>query len=234
MHGSDYEKSRDKTRSLTDALKTKRPDALFYRITSQNYKENPLSSLVAGQGLFESKYIVFYDNVFESKEAKEEIFEGLGEIKASDNIFIFLEKEIDKKTLDKLTRHAEKVQEFSEAVTKKKKEYNPFAISDALLSRDKKRLWMLLMEAKKKGNAAEEIHSIIWWQVKVLNLVSVSKDEKEAELSPFVFSKAKSSANNFTAEQIHYMMFGLVTMYHNAHRGECDLWIEIERWGLGI
>ena len=57
MHGSDYEKSRDKTRSLTDALKTKRPDALFYRITSQNYKENPLSSLVAGQGLFESKYI---------------------------------------------------------------------------------------------------------------------------------------------------------------------------------
>ncbi len=234
MHGTDYEKARDKTRALTDALQKKKPDALFYRITTGNYSENPISSLVAGQGLFASKYIVFYDNIFESKDIKEEIVEGLQEIKESENIFIFLEKEIDKKTLTKMEKYAEKVQEFSGAEKIKKKEYNPFAVSDALLSRDKKRLWMLLMEAKKKGNAAEEIHGIIWWQMKALKVASVSKDAKEAELSPFVFSKAKAASGNFSDEQVDVMLSDLVSMYHDAHRGEKDLWVEMERWGLGL
>jgi DNA polymerase III delta subunit len=234
MHGTDHEKSREKTRTLTDALQKKKPDALFYRITTQNYEENPLSFLVAGQGLFASKYIVLYDNVFESKEIKGEIVEALKEIKESENIFIFLEKDLDKKTLDKITKHAEKVQEFEQKEKAKKKEYNPFAISDALLSRDKKRLWMLLMEAKKKGNAAEEIHGIIWWQVKALKLASLSKDAKEAELTPFVFSKAKTAAKNFYEKEIGTMLFDLVTMYHEAHRGEVDLWVEMERWGLRV
>jgi DNA polymerase III delta subunit len=235
MHGTDHEKARDKTRALTDALQKKKPDALFYRITTQNYAENPIDSLVSGQGLFESKYIVFYDNIFESKEIKEKIVEALAEIKESDNIFIFLEKEIDKKTLDKMTKHAEKVQEYTTSgEIKKKKEYNPFAISDALLSRDKKRLWMLLLEAKKKGNAAEEIHGIIWWQVKVLKLASVARDAKEADLSPFVFSKTKAAVGNFSKEQIDGMLSDLVSMYHDAHRGEKDFWVEMERWGLGL
>lgn len=234
MHGTDHKKARDKTRALTDALQKKKPDALFYRITTQNYAENPIESLVSGQGLFESKYIVFYDNIFESKEIKEKITGALADIKKSDNIFIFLEKEIDKKTLDKMTKCAEKVQEFTASETKTKKEYNPFAISDALHARDKKRLWMLLLEAKKKGNAAEEIHGIIWWQVKVLKLVSISRDAKEADLSPFVFSKAKVAAGNFSEEQIVGMLSDLVAMYHDAHRGEKDFWVEMERWVLGL
>jgi len=207
---------------------------LFYRITSQNYAENPLESLVAGQGLFASKYIVFYDSIFESKDIKEEVVGALAEIKASENIFIFLEKGLDKKTLEKFSKYAEKVQEYDETEKAKKKEYNPFAISDALLSKDKKQLWMLLMEAKKKGNAAEEIHGIIWWQIKVLKLSMGAKDAKEAELSPFVFSKAKAASGDFTVRQTDAMLSDLVTMYHDAHRGEKDLWVEMERWGLAL
>jgi DNA polymerase III delta subunit len=234
MHGTDHEKAREKTRVLTDALRKKKPDALFYRVTSQNYAENPIAFLVSGQGLFESKYIVFYDNIFESKDAKEEVLGALAEVKASDNIFIFLEKDLDKKTLEKLEKHAEKVQEFEEKEKTKKKEYNPFAISDALLSKDKKRFWILLMEAKKKGNAPEEIHGVVWWQAKALKLASVSGDAKEADLSPFVFSKAKASAKNFSEQEINLMLSDLVSMYHDAHRGEKDLWVEMERWGLRI
>jgi DNA polymerase III delta subunit len=232
MHGSNHEKAREKTRALTDALQKKKPDALFYRVTSQNYLENPVTFLVAGQGLFESKYIVFYDNVFESKEAKEEVIDAIKEVKASDNIFIFLEKELDRKTLEKIEKHAEKVQEFVATEKAKKKEYNPFAISDALLSKDKKKFWTLLMEAKKKGGAPEEMHGIVWWQMKSLALAAASKDAKEADLSPFVFSKAKAAAKNFSGEELSNMLSDLVSMYHDAHRGEKDLWVEMERWGL--
>jgi DNA polymerase III delta subunit len=232
MHGTGYEKARSRTRDLTDALQKKKPDVVFFRVTNLNYAENPLSFLVAGQGLFESKYIVLLDNLFESKDIKEEIVGALKEIKASDNIFILLEKEIDKKTLDKLEKHSEKVQEFSSSEAKKRNDYNPFAISDAILNRDKKSLWMIILDAKKRGGAPEETHGIIWWQVKAMKLARETPDAKDADLSPFVYAKAKKVEKNFSDEEINKMAFDLVAMYHEAHRGAVDLWDELEKWGL--
>jgi DNA polymerase III delta subunit len=234
MHGNEIEKARTKTRDLTDTLRKKRPDALFYRITSQKFEEQPLEFLVAGQGLFESKYIVFYDNLFESKEIKEKVVDALEEIAASENVFIFLEKELDKKTLAKFEKHATKIQNFEETTKKAKISFNPFGISDALVSRDKKKLWTTLLEAKKQGSAAEEIHGIIWWQVKSLKLATESQTAEQAGLSPFVFSKAKAGAKNFDEKELATLAHELVTMYHDAHRGEVDLWNELEKFALKV
>ncbi len=238
MHGNEIEKARAKTRDLTDALQKKKPDALFYRITSQNFEEQPLEFLVAGQGLFESKYIVFYDNLFDSKEIKEKVVEALEEIAGSENIFIFLEKELDKKTLGKFEKYATKIQNFKEGVgghlLNKKVSFNPFAISDALLSRDKKRMWTILLEAKKMGIAPEEIHGIIWWQVKSLKLAMDSKTALEAGLSPFVFSKAKAGSKNFSENEVGLFSHELVCMYHDSHRGIVDLWNKLEKFALKI
>lgn len=234
MHGSATEKARTKTRDLTDALRKKKPDATYFRVTSANYFETPLSFLAAGQGLFESKYVVFFDNIFESKDIKEEVLGSLKEIKESDNIFIFLEGELDKKTLDKIEKYAAKVQEFEATASKKKNDYNPFALSDAILTKDKKSLWMLLIEAKKRGGAPEETHGIIWWQVKAMKMARISKEVSETDLSPFVYSKAKRAEKNFSDQEIDSSLFSLVSMYHEAHRGNVDLWDELEKWALKI
>jgi len=234
MHGTAYEKARTKARELTDTLQKKKPNALFYRITSLNFFEQSLELLVSGQGLFSSKYIVLFDNVFDSKEIKEEVVGALKEIAESENVFIFLEKEIDKKTLEKIEKHATKVQVFNTTETKKKNDFNPFALSDAFLSRDKKRLWEILLETKKRGIAPEETHGLLWWQVKALAITADAKTAEEADLSPFVFSKAKRAEKLFSKDEINTMLFGLVAMYHEAHRGNVDLWIELEKWGLRV
>jgi DNA polymerase III delta subunit len=239
MYGKEEEKARTKTRDLTDALRKKKPDAVFFRITEINFTEQPLSFLVAGQGLFESKYIVLFDNVFSTKDFKEEIIGMLAEIKDSEHVFVILEKDIDKKTLDKLEKHAAKMQEFAsgaaaEKAASGKKAYNPFALSDALLNRNRKDLWMLLLEAKQRGTAAEETHGIIWWQMKAVKLAIESKDAKEADLSPFVFTKAKRAEKIFSKEELGTMLFQLTSMYHDAHRGEKELWDEMEKWALTL
>ena len=234
MHGTAHEKARTKARELTDTLRAKKPDALFYRITPLNFTEQPLEFLVVGQGLFASKYIVLLDNVFESKDFKEEVVGALKEIAESENVFIFLEKEIDKKTLEKLEKHATKTQVFNTTEIKKKPEFNAFALSDAFLARDKKRLWEILLETKKRGGAPEETHGLLWWQVKALAVATQSKTADEADLSPFVFSKAKRAEKIFGEEEINSMLFSLVTMYHEAHRGNVDLWIEMEKWILQL
>jgi DNA polymerase III delta subunit len=234
MHGNEIEKARTKTRDLTNALRSKRPDAFFYRITSQSFGEQPLEFLVAGQGLFESKYIVFYDNVLESREIKDQILEALEEIASSDNVFIFLEKDLDKKILEKLGKHATKIQAFEKVQTKQKQAYNPFGVSDAFAGRDKKRLWTLLLEAKKQGGAPEEIHGVLWWQVKALALAQQTNSAVEAGLSSFVFSKAKAAAKSFSQKELSVFSYDLVTMYHEAHRGGVDLWSEMEKLALRV
>lgn len=234
VYGSEYEKARLKARELVSALQKKKPDALLYRITSLDFSEHSLPDLVGGQGLFESKYIVFFDSLFESKEIKTEVVSVLSEIAASDNVFIFLEKELDKKTLGEIEKHSAKVQVFDKAKKEDKKEFNVFALSDALLSRDKKKLWALLMEAKKKGGAPEEIHGTLWWQIKSLQIARVSKTAEEAELSPFVFSKAKRAEKMFSDIEMTKIMKDFVEMYHDAHRGIVNLWGEMEKWVLKL
>ncbi len=234
IYGNEYEKARLKARELTESLQKKRPDAVFFRISSLDYAEHSLADLVAGQGLFESKYVVFFDNLFEAKEIKEEVIRNLKDIAGSENVFIFLEKELDKKTLDVVEKHAQKVQLIEQLKEKKKSEYNPFALSDAFVARDKKRLWMLLIEAKGRGSVAEEVHGMLWWQVKSMALVAQARDAAEAGISPFVFTKTKSALKSYSESEIKGMLFRLASMYHDAHRGIIDFWNEMERWVLEI
>ncbi len=241
LYGNEHEKARLKARELTETLQKKKPDAVFFRINALNFKDNSLDGLVSGQGLFESKYIVFFDNLFESKEVKEMVVGYIKEITASDNVFIFLEKEVDKKTLTIFEKYSTKIQAFESEKEKKKSDYNPFALSDAFNSKDKKKTWALLLEAKRRGGAPEEVHGLLWWQVKTLATVSKTKDDAEALLlsgqagiSPFVFTKSKQALRFYTESEINTMLFNLVTMYHEAHRGTVDLWNEMEKWILRL
>ena len=63
-------------------------------------------------GLFENKYIIFLDKIFENEEIKEFILDKIKNIAESDNIFILLEEKVDKKTLTKIEKHAQKYRSF--------------------------------------------------------------------------------------------------------------------------
>ena len=61
-----------------------------------------------------------------------------------------------------------------------------------------------------------------------------TKTAEEAELSPFVFSKAKRAEKMFSDDEMKNMTKEFVEMYHDAHRGIVDLWDEMEKWVLKI
>ena len=243
FYGENNELARHKANAVVESLLKKRPDAAFFRLDSDSWQEADFDEYVGGQGLFVQKYIVFLDQLFEKKEIKEYVVERLKVLKESQNIFIVLEGALDKATLTKFEKNAEKVQVFGEensigktGITSKsgKTEFNIFAMTDALGARNQKRLWTLYQKALRHGTVEEELHGLIFWQIKSMLLALSAPDAKSAGLNPFVYSKAKSYAKNFTPDELKNLSSRLVRMYHQAHRGEVDFAAELEKFFLEI
>ena len=188
-----------------------------------------MDELAGSQGLFNNSYIVYCTNFFENKEAKEVFVDRLEEISASPNIFIVLEGDIDKKTLLAVTDWAEKVQSFDKLRTGKKPDFNIFSLTDAFGRRDKKNLWVLFQKAVASGAVPEEIHGILFWQLKSMLVAAHSTSSGQAGVAPFVFTKAKSFLKNYTDEELKKLSSKFVTLYHDAHRGIHDFEIALER-----
>lgn len=238
FYGSDIDQVRIKANGVVDSLLKKRPDASLFRLNSDTWQEAAFDEYVGGQGLFVQKYIVVLDRLFEKKEIKEYVAERLKLLKASDNIFIVLESEMDKATLGKFEKNSEKVQNFGEgkvvAGKNKKADFNMFAITDALGARNQKRLWTLYQQAVRNNVVPEELHGILFWQVKSMLLALQSSDAKEAGLNPFVYTKAKNYAKNFSLSELKKISSKLIEMYHQAHRGEVDFDAGLEKFFLSI
>jgi hypothetical protein len=212
-------------------------------LDGDTWQEAAFDEYVGGQGLFVQKYIVVLDRLFEKKEIKEYVIERLKILKASENIFVIIENSLDKATLAKFEKTAEKIQSFGEGKdedgknankNKKSADFNLFAMTDALGSRNQKRLWTLYQQALRHDVVSEELHGVLFWQVKSMILATVSKDIKESGLNPFVYGKAKAYAKNFTLSELKKISSQLITIYHQAHRGEVDFNSALEKFFLSI
>lgn len=235
LYGGDKDKARSKAHGLVETLLKKKPDASFFKLTLENWSEAHFEEYIGGQGLFENKYVVLADGLFENKEVKEFIVKRLKDLKESQNIFIFREGELDKASLTKIEKNAEKVQELVLAnEPRKKEEFNVFSLTDAFGRRDRKNLWILYNQAKNANVEDEQIHGILFWQVKNMLLASKVKSANDAGLSPFVFSKAQGFSKNFSAEELEKKSADLIELYHDARRGIHDFSLSLERFILSI
>ncbi len=235
LHGEDKDKARHKASELREALLKKKPDALLFKIGSENWSDALLDEKIESQGLFENKYIVFLDNVFENKEAKESVLDRLSEIAESENVFIFLEGKVDKATLTKIEKKAEKLQAFDLKEGKVVKErFNIFSMTDALGRRDKKQLWILYTEAQAEDIAPEEIHGILWWQVKNMIVAQGASSASATDMKPFVFQKAKSYSQNFSKNELTELATKMITLYHESRRGKSEMASALEQFVLSV
>ena len=112
---------------------------------------------------------------------------------------------------------------------KKGREFNVFAITDALGARDKKLAWVLYQKALAAGLSAEEVFFKLFWQVKSMLLASRTNSVSETDMKPFPYSKAKSFLKNFKPKELEKFSEDLVTGYYEARRGEGDVETLVEK-----
>jgi DNA polymerase III delta subunit len=232
LHG-DIVKAADKANALAETMLKKQPEASHFKLDPDNFSLSQLQELVGGQGLFTQKYIVSLRRLLEEKETQEGIFSFLEEIADSENIFIWAEGLVDAKAIEKIEKVATKVQEFKVTAPKKKEEPNLFGLGDALGARDKKKLWLGYTDALMKADA-NQIHGILFWQVKNMVLAKNTSSADEAGITAFPYKKAKQHVGNYKDEELETMLDELVALTHDAKRGGKKLELSLERWVLGV
>jgi DNA polymerase III delta subunit len=219
-----------KAQNLVKDLLKKRPDASYVKIDEENFSLALLDDCIFGRGLFEQRYIVFMKEILERKDEGPQVLERLEEISKSPNIFIILEKKLDKKSIDKIKALSQKTQEFKTPPKSSAKDsFNVFQIADAFGRGDKKQTWVLFNKARSKNFSGEEIHGILFWQVKSMLLSAQATSPVEAGLSPYVYKKSKDFLKNYTVEDLQSLSSRLVSVYHESRRGGDDINVALEK-----
>lgn len=236
LHGSDFAKRGKKLDELVSFFLSKKPNTTFVKVKPENFASYNLDELAEDQGLFEQKCVVLLEGLFEDKEIKEVLIKKLPTLAKSGNFFILNESALGKGGLSVINKNAEKVQEFLAKEKAVKPPFNIFSLADAVGGREKKRAWTLYLKALENGSQPEEIHGTIFWQVKNMSLVkNASKATAEdTGLKPFVFTKAKVFADNYSKEELNNFSSRLVSLYHDSHRGMGDFSIGLEKLILEV
>ena len=227
--GTDTTKVRSEAFSFLETLEGKQTEVT--RITPTDFQSGMLPEYAQGVGLFGTTHIVVLDTPSEDEGVIEEVFSHLDLLQSSENHFVLIDGPYDAVKKKKLNKYAN---EIRESVAEKGEKFNVFSITDALLRRDKKSLWLLLTTMRKQGIPHEEIIGILFWQLKILRLVSKTHSAEEAGQKPFVYQKTKRALQNFTANEIDNLSHSLVSIYHQGHAGENNLDYALEHWILSI
>lgn len=231
LYGTDIMKVRSRSGALVKTMLTKKPDATYIRITPEQYTPGTLEELLGAQALFSQKVIVELDTLLSVPDIN--LGEQFSELKKSDNIFIILEEEIEADILKELEKHVEKIEQHDMSNGREERP-NLFSLADALGARNKKTMWVEYQKAVANDMANEEIHGMLFWQVKNM-ILAFSSTEKDSGLKPFVYGKSKRyAANNYSKEGLAKLSHDLVHMYHHARRGGPDLGNSLERWVLSL
>lgn len=259
IHGTNIDKIKAKQNELVSIMQKKQPDVSLYKINENGVSLDLLNELLSSQGLFLAKYIVVLDRLITlgagasksanniNSEISDFLIKNLENFKESDHAWIIVEEKISAPNLKKLEKFAFKVFHFDEssagenrtnqALSLKKERPTSFAFAENFAVRNKALAWQEFQKLKEAELAGEEIHGVLWWQFKSVFLAKSCKDAggaKNAGLSPYVFQKSKKASLLWSDDELNSILKQLVLIYHDAHRGEGDLMVGLERLTLKL
>lgn len=209
------------------------PDIMFFQFDPESASSISIDDLAQGRGLFEEALGVELDGIFGVDAFAGEEKEVLEKIKTSENTFFVLEEKLPKKTLDLIKKYADKVSE-GKAAPDPKKDFSAFSLADALGERNKQRLWILFRESVARNYSLEELHGILFWQVKMILLAHKTTSAPEAGVKDFPYSKAKRFTKNFTLKESEELLSKLTSALIDSRENNLSLEHGIERVVLSL
>lgn len=228
FYGNDQIKVRSEAHKYIDSLV--KTGQTVVRIESDNYEAGQLLNLSSATVLFGVSPIYLIDTLSNQADSYEELLETLESLATSTENFVVIEKDLNASDKKHFAKQTDNLNEYKKAGVETR--FNVFAMAEALVNKDKRQLWVLLQEAKRNGLSAEEIIGTLWWQLKTLRLATLTKSAEEAGVKDFPYNKAKRALKNFKDGEIESLSFKLLNLYHDGHRGECDIDLALEEWVL--
>jgi hypothetical protein len=199
-------------------------------LSPENMTADVLNGAIGVASLFSAGEVFILDTISLDDALFEILLLRAPELKASANQFVLIEGSLLPAYKKVFSMHADVCTEFKKA----KREWNAFALSDALLMRDKKTLWLLLQEGWREGYTSEAMVGTLHWQLKILRIAACTKTAEEAGQKPFVYEKAKRALTRFKKGELTQLNHDLIVRYHEGHMGKRNIDTALEEWVLTL
>lgn len=242
IHGTNSKKIQDQVQTLVDTLKAKREFAQVFQVHADTFSVENFEGLTESQGLFFDKHVLVCRGLLQAKkEIKDYALKHIKDYIASPHIYLFVEEDLDQKTVDLVTKHEEvKVKEYIGGGKIEKEDMSKRAfpvvqtyaellsiLHDKRTSVQKYRAWQAVDSIRSLQVPPEEFFGILWWKYKTIVQASKSKTQKESGLAPYSYTQAKKLSDAY-GSRLDQDLGVLLDIYHEAHMGECDMWEEME------
>lgn len=159
--------------------------------------------------LFDQSPVIIVDNVL-NEESLDFSAKELESMKESETIFIFKEEKMSIPDQKKYKKYGEfKILESKKIIPIQK--FNVFSLTDAFANRDKINAWILYNQGVEKGIEPEVISGVLFWKIKTMIL---------------------NGSRLFSKDELKNQSSRIVSIYHKAHRGECDFSLSLEHFIL--
>lgn len=222
--GSDVSAAR--ARAVTCAYETERA---VVRIETETFVPQQITDAVTSVSLFGDSSTYIIDMPSQDEQMNREVLDCASAMAESSDTFIVIEGPLlaapKKKWLSYATSHEECTREATVR-------FDVFRLAEAFLLRDKKTLWMLLIDARRAGLSSEEIIGTLWWQLKTIRLAKVTVTAVEAGMKDYPYNKAKRALRNFKDNELETLSASLLAVYHDGHGGVRDIDLGLEEWVL--
>lgn len=153
-------------------------------IGKNDFNPVQIENFYSGSGLFFTKCVVIFTNIFEKEETLDFILDKLNLISKSENDFVFLEGKLNKPVLDAFKKIKAEINIF-ELPKEKKEKYDNFLLAGAFGKRDKLHLWIYFRQAMDVGVGMEELIGVLFWKAKDMMLKKDFNKFSEFELKNF-------------------------------------------------
>lgn len=147
-----------------------------------------------------------------SGERGEEMLEHIGVFAESPHLFVLEEEKLLKGPATVLEKAGAKIDIAK--TEKKDRGFDPFGLAFVLGSRDRKKLWLGIVQSLQAGEKPEAIAGLLHWKVRDL--------------------LAKGPGRAYTRSELAGLSRRLVFLYHDSHRGAGDLELLLEKFALTL
>ena len=194
----DRYQAREYCKELVSVCQKKRPHAEYITL-SADQQPMTIEELLLGQGLFESKYIVFLDEIL-SHTTTSHLLTKTKEYNESPHVFIIFEPALDTKKEGTLKKAGAKIKRYKEKeISQESKKV--FGFLDVFLRRKKIKTLAAFNKLIAEGESAELILQTLLWQLRTLNAVAKNSSATAAGVKPFPFQKAKKALTAFKSNE---------------------------------
>lgn len=189
-----------------------------------------INRFISGGGMFIDRVFVVLQDTLRFQKVFDLLERSVEEMKESQTVFVFIEDtKLSKENKKFLENNDIDIKEFS---VKEQRDFGNFAVTDALLSRDKKSIWVELNKSLSKDGSPEALHGLLWWQIKSLYLVSLGLSQEKLEMKDFPYKKTKKAVSLFKKEELSGLVRDFPLLPKKSRDDGVSLYEEMEKFFL--